>query len=66
MFGFGEVLEDVHRVGSESEGEASASRWTQGGVTGPSLDEKETDKEMVSTSDVVVSGSADGFEVDVR
>ena len=52
MSGFGKVLEDVHGVCSTGQLICDRSGWTY--------------KAIVSTSDVVVSGSADGFEVDVR
>ena len=50
--GFGEVLEDVHGVCSTGQLICNWPGWTY--------------KAIVSTSDDVVSGSADGFDVDVK
>ena len=52
MTGFGEVLEDVHGVCSTGQLICNWPGWTY--------------KAIVSTSDDVVSGSADGFDVDVK
>jgi len=52
MSGFGKVLEDVHGVCSRGQLIGGRPGWTY--------------KAIVSTSDDVVSGSADGFDVDVR
>jgi hypothetical protein len=52
MAGFGQVLENVHGVCPAGQLDFDWPKWTY--------------KAIVSTSDDVVSGSADGFDVDVR